>query len=78
MRKLVSIALLFCMLLSTSGCADTLDSDGEKTTSMDSSQNIASETEEQSNDNETAEENMKEETLNMKVQHNGSSAPVPP
>lgn len=59
MRKLISIALLFCMLLSVSGCADTSDSDGEEPTSMDSSQNTALETE---------KENTEEESRNMKVQ----------
>lgn len=93
MRKLVSIALLFCMLLSTSSCSNTQDSNAdtpvsEVVESNDSVENGAaasnsgeqemsltdavrdedSETEEQSDDNETAKENAEEEILNMKVQ----------
>ncbi|MCD8353197.1 MAG: hypothetical protein LUC47_02635 [Clostridiales bacterium] len=93
MRKLVSGVLLFCILLSVSGCTNPQESnedisgsevvestdevetgaaasvsDGEEATSMDSSQNITSETEEQSDGNEAAEEKAEEETSNMKVQ----------
>ncbi len=93
MRKLVSIALLFCMLLSTSSCSNTQESNadtpvsevvgsndtvengaaasnsGEQEMSLtDAVQDEDSETEEQSDDIETAEENAEEELLNMKVQ----------
>ncbi len=97
MRKLVSIALLLCILLSASGCASTQESNADtsfpvvvgsndavengaatsdsgeqKTPLTDAVQDEDSETGEQSDDIETAEENAEEEILNMKVQIGGS------